>query len=142
VGFFRALFGPPDIDALKASQNVGGLIGAASHKDALVRDKAVEALVSLRPAATDALLKQLSSVRESDRQIAARVLGQLGWQPNGADERVAFLIAGGEWGDIDMAVFCQVSKAVPPHRHHEFFSVPALSGLFVLQVRLVGDTAF
>ena len=43
---------------------------------------------------------------------------------------------------VDMAVFCQVSRPVPPHRHHEVLSVPGLSGLFVRQVRLVGDTAF
>jgi hypothetical protein len=44
--------------------------------------------------------------------------------------------------NVDMAVFCQVGTPVPPHPHHEFLSVPALSGLSVLQVRLAGGTAF
>ena len=43
---------------------------------------------------------------------------------------------------VDMAVFCQVSRPLPPHHRHECSCEPALSGLVVLQVRLVGDTAF
>jgi hypothetical protein len=44
--------------------------------------------------------------------------------------------------NVDMAVFCQMSRSVPPQRLREFSYEHALSVLFVLQVRLVGDTAF
>ena len=43
--------------------------------------------------------------------------------------------------DVDMAVSCQMSRPLPPHRH-EFSSQHALSVLSGLQVRLVGGTAF
>ena len=49
--------------------------------------------------------------------------------------------AAAEARDVDMAVFCQVSRPLPPHRC-EFLSQHALSVLFVLQIRLVGGTAF
>jgi len=48
----------------------------------------------------------------------------------------------GSVATVDMAVFCQMSKPVPPQRLREFSYEHALSVLFVLQVRLVGDTAF
>jgi hypothetical protein len=43
--------------------------------------------------------------------------------------------------NVDMAVFCQLGRPLPTHRH-EFLSQHALSVLFVLQIRLVGGTVF
>ena len=43
---------------------------------------------------------------------------------------------------VDMAVFCQAGQITPASSFVSSFSQPALSVLFVLQVRLVGGTAF
>jgi hypothetical protein len=41
-----------------------------------------------------------------------------------------------------MAVFCQLGRPLPASLIVSSFLSPLFSGLFILQVRLVGDTAF
>lgn len=71
------LFGPPDIQKLKASRDVKGLVRALGYKDFKIREQAVIALSYLMaPAALPALVVTL----ETDeilrvRQAAAKVLG-------------------------------------------------------------------
>lgn len=70
------LFGPPNVDRLKAKANINGLINALD--DSRVREQAVRALVEIGPRAVDPLLVTLRNESHLIRQAATRALGQIG----------------------------------------------------------------
>ena len=81
------LFGPPDVDKLKAKGDVPGLIKALGYeRDSGVRGRAADALVQLGSGAVEPLivtLRDVSGVRrdgshEVGREAAAQVLGKIG----------------------------------------------------------------
>ena len=105
MSFLRGLFGPPNVEELKAKGDVKGLIKALSyHKDHRVRQAAAEALddlgwqpnhseagvrywierrqwdkcVEAGAAATKLLVNTLNSTDEDVRQAAAEALGRIG----------------------------------------------------------------
>ncbi len=74
------LFGPPDIEKLKAKNNITGLIKALSYKnDTNVHLEAVKALGQIGDAkATETLIAILDHEHESVRIEAVKALGQIG----------------------------------------------------------------
>lgn len=97
MGLLDKLFGPPDIAKLRASGDMKGLLKAAQHKDAAVREQAAAALTSLGAPALEFLVTTLHDSNESQRRKAATLLRKLNWAPRNLPERIAFLIAEEDW---------------------------------------------
>ncbi len=73
------VFGPPNVDQLKASKNVNGLIRALGYKkDAVVRRDAVIALVDMGAPAVPQLILNLDNGNELIRRSAADILVRIG----------------------------------------------------------------
>ena len=71
------MFGPPDVEKLRAAKDVKGLIKALGYKDWMVRSKAAKALGPLRDArATEPLIAALDD--KLSRSDAIGSLGQIG----------------------------------------------------------------
>jgi len=75
-----SLFGPPDVNKLKAKQNVNGLIKALNYqKDWMVRKAAAEALGEIKDSrAVEPLSAALKDSNEWVRWHAAEALGKIG----------------------------------------------------------------
>jgi HEAT repeat protein len=70
-----ALFGPPNVEKMKAKKDVTGLIKALGYrKDASVRKAAVKALVEIGEPAVEPLIAALKVENEDVRQAAAEAL--------------------------------------------------------------------
>jgi HEAT repeat protein len=107
-----ALFGPPNIEKLKAKGDIKGLIKALSYKqEVAVRQAAARSLVELGYA-----LNAVSGLRETRdtwavepltvflkdndwrvRQAAAEQLDRLGWQPDRSDLGATYWVTKGAW---------------------------------------------
>jgi HEAT repeat protein len=75
------LFGPPDIEKLKATGNIKGLIKALNYKkDATIRQTAAQALVEMGHA-----------------RDAVESLDKLGWQPDKSEVGAAYWVAKRQW---------------------------------------------
>ncbi|MBN1642046.1 MAG: HEAT repeat domain-containing protein [Anaerolineae bacterium] len=73
------LFGPPNVERLKAKGDIKGLIKALGYeKDPLVRQAASLALVELGAAAVEPLIATLEHKDDALRQAAAETLAKLG----------------------------------------------------------------
>ncbi|MBI5653945.1 MAG: HEAT repeat domain-containing protein [Chloroflexi bacterium] len=74
------LFGPPNVEKMKAKRDVKGLIKAMGYeKDATVRKSAVEALGEIRDEASlDPLINALKDSNKYIRKAAAEALGKIG----------------------------------------------------------------
>lgn len=83
------IFGPPNIDKLKAKKNIKGLINAFKYKDNHVLDAAVLALVEIGKPVVETLVAALKNKDGNIREYAAEALDKLGWEP-GKDESGAF----------------------------------------------------
>ena len=77
------LFGPPNVEQLKANGDVKGLIKASSYKkDAAIRQAAAQALIEMDHT-QDALSAVLGNAGKEDaREAVVRALDDLGWQPD------------------------------------------------------------
>jgi HEAT repeat protein len=78
------LFGPPNVEKLKAKRDAPGLIKALGYqKDGHVREAAAEALGQIRDArAVEPLIAALKDPYANVRKAAAEALEALGWQPD------------------------------------------------------------
>ena len=73
------LFGPPNVEKMKARRDVNGLIKALRYrKDKGVRQAAAEALVKIGAPAVEPLIAALKDESFSVRQAAAEALGKIG----------------------------------------------------------------
>lgn len=72
------LFGSPNIDGLKVKGDIQGLVKASLHRDAQVRQAAVEALVKIGAPAVEPLIAALQHRDNAIRITSAKVLGQIG----------------------------------------------------------------
>jgi HEAT repeat protein len=71
--------GPPDVEKLKAKQDVKGLVKALGYvKDSDVCQAAVEALAEIGPPAVEPLIAALEDSGSRMRADAAEALGKLG----------------------------------------------------------------
>jgi tetratricopeptide (TPR) repeat protein len=92
------LFGPPNVEQLKANGDVKGLIKALSYKkDAAIRQAAAQALIE-----TDHTQDALSAVlgnagNEDAREAVVRALDDLGWQPDQDEVGALYWIAKRQW---------------------------------------------
>lgn len=77
MSFLQGLFGPPDIEKLKANRDVQGLIKALGYeKDATVRVEAVRALGKIRD--SRAVEPLINALRDSDVNVCKEVIEALG----------------------------------------------------------------
>ena len=74
------LFGPPNIDKMKAKRDIKGLVKAMEYqKDAGIRKKAAEALGELRDiGAVDPLIAAFKDTEKDVRWVAANAVGKIG----------------------------------------------------------------
>ena len=72
------IFGPPNIEKLKAVKNFKGLIGALKHKDSSVRKEAIEALADIGKPAVEPLIGALEGKDYEIQHGAAEALGRIG----------------------------------------------------------------
>ena len=72
------IFGPPNIDKLKATKNFKGLIGALKNKDYHIQDKAIAALVDIGNPAIEPLIGASKHKDWKIRHGAAEALGKIG----------------------------------------------------------------
>ncbi len=72
------LFGPPNIEKMKALRDVQGLIKALGYEKEAVRQNAVNALIEIGIPASDALIGALKSPIPMVRQGAILALGKIG----------------------------------------------------------------
>lgn len=99
---FFGLFGPPNVEKLKAKNDVQGLIKALGYeKDSGVRSIATEALGKIRDARAVALVEALKDEEHFVREKAAEALSSLGWKPENDVQRAyqAIALCNGEDGD-------------------------------------------
>jgi HEAT repeat protein len=83
-----ALFGPPNVEKLKAKGDIKGLIKAMGYKnDQQVREAAAEALVAIGAPAVDPLISALSNPTPLIRARAADTLGRIGEQTSDSNLR-------------------------------------------------------
>jgi HEAT repeat protein len=71
------LFGPPDVEKMKAKHDVNGLVKAMGYKnDVVIREKALEALCEIDMAhAVEPLIAVLKDANSHVRRVAADALG-------------------------------------------------------------------
>jgi HEAT repeat protein len=96
MGFLRSLFGPPDIDKLKAKMDILGLVMATRNKDDEIKRKAKEALIDLKEAAAGHLLKMLRG-KEEDRTSAASLLIDIAFVPKTPLDKLFLMLAKEDW---------------------------------------------
>jgi len=72
------IFGPPNIEKLKAAKNFKGLIGALKHKYSSVRKEAIEALADIGKPAVEPLIGALEGKDYEIQHGAAEALGRIG----------------------------------------------------------------
>ena len=96
------LFGPPNVEKLKAKRDVKGLIKALNYKKySNIRWSAANALGQIGDAqAVEALVAALNDKQWSVQEAAVKVLDSLGWQPLGNTQRALRAIARKEWTKI------------------------------------------
>jgi HEAT repeat protein len=107
MGFFKSLFGPPDIEALKAARDTAALRKAISNQDWKVRRAVVEALGELKDGqSVDALAHVLASDSYVPvRETAAEALGRIG------DRRgVSHLVAAVTGKSLDGSIHISVTS--------------------------------
>jgi HEAT repeat protein len=74
------LFGPPNVEKMKARRDVNGLIKALRYrKDKGVRQAAAEALVKIGAPAVEPLIAALKDQKTCARADAAQALDHVGW---------------------------------------------------------------
>ena len=72
------IFGPPNIDKLKATKNLKGLIGALKHKDYHIQEKAIAALADIGNPAIEPLIGASKHKDWKIRSGAVKALGKIG----------------------------------------------------------------
>jgi len=72
------IFGPPNIEKLKAAKNFNGLIGALKDKDYHIQDKAITALADIGNPAIEPLIGASKHKDWKIRSGAAKALGKIG----------------------------------------------------------------
>lgn len=88
------LFGPPNVEKLKATRDVPAIAKALQHKDGAIRAAAARALGSLQEtAAIESLVPLLDDPDSDVSQAAAETLIHLGWNPDDEESRAALLVA-------------------------------------------------
>jgi HEAT repeat protein len=80
MSLFQGLFGPPDVNKMKAKRDVKGLVNALSYdKDEAVRRDARLALLEIGdPRAVEPLINLLKNKDSPGRKVAMELLGALG----------------------------------------------------------------
>jgi HEAT repeat protein len=93
------LFGPPNVEKLKARRDIAGLVKALAYKkDWNVRKAAAGALAKIGDArAVESLIAALKDEAYYVRQTAAEALGKIGWKPEKSEAGALYLIARGKW---------------------------------------------
>ncbi len=80
-----SLFGPPNVEKMKAKGDIKGLVKALTYeKDQTICQQAANALASIGMPAVEPLVAALQDKDQKLREAAVQVLDKLGWQaPNG-----------------------------------------------------------
>jgi hypothetical protein len=96
---FFGLFGPPDVQKLKANRDIEGLIKALDYeKDLSVRSAAADALGKTGDArAVEPLITILKDGDKDVRKAAADALDKLGWKPDLGEDGTWYWIAKKDW---------------------------------------------
>jgi HEAT repeat protein len=112
MSFLQGLFGPPNVEKLKAEGNVNGLVKALNYqKDATIRQTATKALLEIgyaREAAealdnmegqqVEALLLVVLEDKDSyARDVAVQALAKRGWQPGKDKIAAIYWITKHQW---------------------------------------------
>lgn len=84
-------------DSLAAVDDAGTLIRALGDDQGGVREQAASRLRQMGPAAVRPLLEAVRNPDAGARARAARMLGELGWQPTPDDNGAAYWAAQGSW---------------------------------------------
>ncbi len=96
MSFLKRLFGPPNVEELKAKHNIKGLIKALGYqKESSVRQAASGALVEIGTSVIEPLLTALKD--EKVCEIVAETLDKLGWQADRSEAGAYYWIAKGHW---------------------------------------------
>lgn len=93
------LFGPPNVDKLKAKDDVKGLIKALGYKkDKSVREGAAKALGEIGDTqAVEPLITVIRDKNEGVRQAAVEALDKLGWQPDRSETGALYWVEKRRW---------------------------------------------
>ncbi|MGB9872500.1 MAG: HEAT repeat domain-containing protein, partial [Anaerolineae bacterium] len=93
------LFGPPNIEKMKARGDVKGLIKALGYeKDWEIRRDAARALGELKDArAVEPLIAALKDKDSDVREAAAEALDRLGWKPEQDENGAWYWIGKQNW---------------------------------------------
>jgi HEAT repeat protein len=103
----------PNIEKMKASRDVKGLIKALKDKNADIRGKATEALSEIGDAnAVEPLVASLRDENKNVRWRSAEALHNIGWEPKNEAERIALLIAMRRWDDLVKAQEPSISALI------------------------------
>jgi hypothetical protein len=100
MSFLQGLFGPPDVEALKAKGNVKKLIKTLDYDDYDVRQRAIQALVEVGEPAVEPLI---AALQKKNFKGAAEALGQIG-DARAVEPLIAMLESKGQYGEKVAAV--------------------------------------
>ena len=114
------IFGPPNIEKLKARQDIKGLIKALGYKkDGTIRQAAAEALVRIGAPAVEPLTAAVGDSDKDVRCAAVQALGRIGG--DGAERRLARALGDSEKDvrqtAIDFLVQIGAPAVEPLHQH-------------------------
>jgi HEAT repeat protein len=96
--FLQGLFGPPNIEKLKAKNDLNGLVKALTYeKDPAVSQSAADALVSIGASAVEPLAATLKGKDLKLCEATTKVLDRLGWQAPDGQMATYYWIAKQQW---------------------------------------------
>jgi HEAT repeat protein len=108
------MFGPPNVEKLKAKNDLQGLIKALSYEaDSNIRLAAATALKDCKGnKVTASLVKALKDKNMNVRAKAAETLEQMEWEPQSSSDQVAFLLATCMWDELQKSSQAAVPSLV------------------------------
>jgi HEAT repeat protein len=99
MSFIDLLFGPPNVEKLKAKGDVKGLMKASQYKkESSVRNNAIKALGKIGD--KRAVISLIEALKDSDLEVrknAALVLDEIGWESDKSESSAAYWAVKNQW---------------------------------------------